>query len=145
MNTLETLMFEISKLFLTPVLAILSLMFVAALLGLGGFLAELAVRGTGRGGMRPLARFRAATMIPMGPALVAVSQGDTAGIAENLVIAFAAVIIALLSAAITYTVLTVRRRWLLEELEEILSVPYATQLAEVVPMAEAPMPEVAHV
>ncbi|MEJ2021720.1 MAG: hypothetical protein P8X43_06685, partial [Maritimibacter sp.] len=84
------------------------------------------------------------TMIPMGPALVAVSQGDTAGIAENLVIAFAAVIIALLSAAITYTVLTVRRRWLLEELEEILSVPYA-QLAEVVPMAEAPMPEVAHV
>ncbi len=179
MNTLETLMFEISKLFLTPVLAILSLMFVAALLGLGGFLAELAVRGTGRGGMRPLARFRAAnpgvsrdalelhllrrleplrvisrvapmlglvaTMIPMGPALVAVSQGDTAGIAENLVIAFAAVIIALLSAAITYTVLTVRRRWLLEELEEILSVPHRAPLAAVVPMSDAPMPEVAHV
>lgn len=157
MNTLETLMFEVSKLFLTPVLVILSLMFVAALLGLGGFLAELAMRAAGRQGEGPLTRFRAAhpqasrdavelhllrrleplrvisrvapllglvaTMIPMGPALVAVGQGDTAGIAENLVIAFAAVIIALLSAAITYTVLSVRRRWLLEELDRLLSAP----------------------
>lgn len=169
MTMLETLMFEVSKLFLTPVLVILSLMFVAALVGLGGFLAEAAMRWTGRGGMRPLARYRAAhpqasrdalelhllhrleplrvisrvapmlglvaTMIPMGPALVAVSQGDTGGIAENLVIAFAAVIIALLAAAITYTVLSVRRRWLLEELDEILSAPRAK--AQVVALPEA--------
>ncbi|MFN7982407.1 MAG: MotA/TolQ/ExbB proton channel family protein [Vicinamibacterales bacterium] len=60
-----------------------------------------------------------ATMIPMGPALVAVTSGNAKGIAENLVVAFSAVIIALLSAAITFTVLTVRRRWLLLELEAL--------------------------
>lgn len=172
MNTLETLMFEISKLFLTPVLVVLSVMFVLALVGLGGFLAEAALRGAGRGGAMPLTRFRAAnpgtsrdaielhllrrleplrvisrvapmlglvaTMIPMGPALVAVSQGNTAGIAENLVIAFSAVIVALLTAAITYTVLSVRRRWLLEELDTLLSAPLTPGVTA------APMREVAH-
>jgi biopolymer transport protein ExbB/TolQ len=62
-----------------------------------------------------------ATMIPMGPALVAVAAGNTRGMAENLVVAFAAVIVALLSAAITFVVQTVRKRWLLEELNDLLS------------------------
>lgn len=61
-----------------------------------------------------------ATMIPMGPALVAVSSGNAGGIAQNLVVAFSAVIVALLSAAITYLVLSIRRRWLLAELNDIL-------------------------
>ncbi len=43
------------------------------------------------------------------------------GIASNLVVAFSAVIVALLAAAITFTVLSIRRRWLLEELNELLS------------------------
>lgn len=62
-----------------------------------------------------------ATMIPMGPALIAVSAGNAQGMAQNLVVAFSAVIVALLSAAITYLVLTVRRRWLLEELDDLLN------------------------
>lgn len=62
-----------------------------------------------------------ATMIPMGPALIAVSNGNAQGMAENLVVAFSAVIVALLSAAIAYLALTVRRRWLLEELDTLLS------------------------
>ena len=57
-----------------------------------------------------------ATMIPMGPALLALTRNDAAGIGENLVVAFSAVILALISATITFFVLTVRRRWLLEEL-----------------------------
>lgn len=61
-----------------------------------------------------------ATMIPMGPALVAVSSGNAQGIAQNLVVAFAAVIVALMAAAITYTVLSVRRRWLLAELNALM-------------------------
>lgn len=61
-----------------------------------------------------------ATMIPMGPALVAVAAGNTKGMAENLVVAFAAVIVALLAAAITFVVQTVRKRWLLEELNALL-------------------------
>ncbi len=60
-----------------------------------------------------------ATMIPMGPALIAVSSGDAQGMAQNLVVAFAAVIVALLSAAMTFVVHSVRRRWLLEELDAL--------------------------
>ncbi|MDX9742016.1 MAG: MotA/TolQ/ExbB proton channel family protein [Gammaproteobacteria bacterium] len=61
-----------------------------------------------------------ATMIPMGPALIAVANGDSVGMAEQLVVAFSAVIVALLSASMTYAVLLVRRRWLMSELNEWL-------------------------
>lgn len=61
-----------------------------------------------------------ATMIPMGPALIAVAKGDSVGMAEQLVVAFAAVIVALLASAMTYVVLLVRRRWLLGEINNFL-------------------------
>lgn len=61
-----------------------------------------------------------ATMIPMGPALVAVAAGNAQGMAQNLVVAFAAVIVALLAASLTYVVLSIRRRWLLAELNTLL-------------------------
>jgi len=57
-----------------------------------------------------------ATMIPMGPALLALSRGDAGSVGENLVVAFSAVILALVAASITFFILTIRRRWLLEEL-----------------------------
>lgn len=155
MNTLETFLYEISKFFLTPVLALLCVMFTYALFALGGMLFDLALR-TVRGSVRlPLHRYASArpgasqeslelhllklieplritsrvapmlglvaTMIPMGPALISVSSGNAQGMAQNLVVAFSAVIIALLAAAITYVVLTVRRRWLLTELDALLS------------------------
>ena len=60
-----------------------------------------------------------ATMIPMGPALKSLSDGNLAQVSENLTIAFSAVILALIAASITYWVVNVRRRWLAEELVEI--------------------------
>ncbi|HEY0685297.1 MAG TPA: MotA/TolQ/ExbB proton channel family protein [Steroidobacter sp.] len=60
-----------------------------------------------------------ATMIPMGPALLALTRSDAQGVGDNLVVAFSAVILALVSASITFFVLTVRRRWLLQELRDI--------------------------
>ena len=60
-----------------------------------------------------------ATMIPMGPALKSLSDGNLAQVSENLTIAFSAVILALIAASITYWVVNVRRRWLAEELLEI--------------------------
>ena len=62
-----------------------------------------------------------ATMIPLGPALLALGDGDLATVGEQLVVAFAAVILALITASITYWVLTVRRRWLLVALKRIES------------------------
>lgn len=157
MNTLETLLYEVSKLFLTPVLIVLGLMFVYAFFTLGTLIFDLALRQWRGSARRPLALYQrrnpgatqdalelqllklleplkivsrvapmlglVATMIPMGPALVAVSSGNAQGIAQNLVVAFAAVIIALLAAAITYVVLSIRRRWLLNELNELLGTP----------------------
>ncbi|PWU71037.1 biopolymer transporter ExbD, partial [Ochrobactrum sp. POC9] len=43
---------------------------------------------------------------------------DGAAVGENLVVAFSAVILALISASITFYILTVRRRWLLQELRQ---------------------------
>jgi hypothetical protein len=60
-----------------------------------------------------------ATMIPMGPALMALSDGKLADVSRNLMVAFSAVIIALLAAAISYTVVNVRRRWYAADLAAI--------------------------
>ncbi|HWK55220.1 MAG TPA: MotA/TolQ/ExbB proton channel family protein [Hyphomicrobiales bacterium] len=70
-----------------------------------------------------------ATMIPMGPALMAVSAGDSTGMAQQLMVAFSAVIVALVSAAICYVILLVRRRWLLEEIDACLRGQAAAGLA----------------
>ena len=154
MNALEALLYELSKLFLAPVLLVLCAMFLFALFEFGRLLLDLALRWRGRPIRGSLARYLrrhphatqellelrllklieplriasrvapmlglVATMIPMGPALIAVAAGEVAGMAENLVVAFAAVVIALLSASICYVVLTLRRRWLLEELNLLL-------------------------
>lgn len=155
MNGIESALYEVSKFFLTPVLIVLSLMFLYALFVTGGLLLDLGLAAFGGQRRRALAAHAArnpgisqeqlelhllklleplritsrvapmlglvATMIPMGPALIAVSAGNAQGMAQNLVVAFAAVVIALLAAALTFTVLSVRRRWLLGELNDIVN------------------------
>lgn len=146
---LDRLMSDVSAVLMTPVLAVLALMFCYALVAMGGFLYELARRLLGRPVASGIARLAAragasqnelelqllkelerarivsrvapmlglvATMIPMGPALIAVSAGDSSGMASQLTVAFSAVIVALVSASICYTIVLVRRRWLLAEI-----------------------------
>lgn len=57
-----------------------------------------------------------ATMIPMGPALRSLADGHLADVSRNLMVAFSAVILALIAAAITYWVVNVRRRWYAQDL-----------------------------
>ncbi|PJK07857.1 biopolymer transporter ExbD [Lysobacteraceae bacterium NML120232] len=57
-----------------------------------------------------------ATMIPMGPALLALTRSDASSVGENLVVAFSSVILALIAASISFFVMTIRRRWLLQTL-----------------------------
>ncbi|NHB58849.1 MotA/TolQ/ExbB proton channel family protein [Acinetobacter sp. 194] len=59
-----------------------------------------------------------ATMIPMGPALLALSSGQAEQVGQNMVVAFSSVILSLVSASICFYILVIRRRWLLEELRE---------------------------
>ncbi|MCD0503942.1 MotA/TolQ/ExbB proton channel family protein [Bordetella petrii] len=60
-----------------------------------------------------------ATMIPMGPALLALGSHDGAAVGKNMVAAFSAVILALLAASICFFILTIRRRWLLQDLRDL--------------------------
>jgi biopolymer transport protein ExbB/TolQ len=71
-----------------------------------------------------------ATMIPMGPALKGLSDGNLAQVSDNLTVAFSAVILALIAASITYWIVSVKRRWLAEELAWLMA-------------ARSPVPEVA--
>lgn len=52
-----------------------------------------------------------ATMIPMGPALKALGDGQLADVSRSLMVAFSAVILALIAAALTFWAHSVRRRW----------------------------------
>jgi len=60
-----------------------------------------------------------ATMIPMGPALKSLADGNIQGISENLIIAFSAVIFGLVIASITFWIASIKKRWLAEELVAI--------------------------
>ena len=57
-----------------------------------------------------------ATMIPMGPALKALADGNIQGISENLIIAFAAVIWGLVVSTLTFWPASVKKRWFADEL-----------------------------
>lgn len=57
-----------------------------------------------------------ATMIPMGPALKSLADGNIQGISENLIVAFSAVIFGLVVASITFWIASVKKRWLAVEL-----------------------------
>jgi 5,6-dimethylbenzimidazole synthase len=150
MLAFDTVLFEIARLFLWPVTLGVLLSFVYAVYCLGAFGIEYLQRRRDPSRVLALQRHAEAsqeqmelvvlkhlegvrlcsrvapmlgliaTMIPMGPALVAVASGESQGVAQSLAPAFAAVIVALASASITFVVYTVRRRWLMRELVTVL-------------------------
>jgi biopolymer transport protein ExbB/TolQ len=151
MPVLEATLYDLSRLFLIPVMVLILASLAYAVVSLGGFAAEGVQRLRGRRasrlamhqrhtgcaaddlelvGLRRLEWLRivsraapmlglVATMIPMGPALLALGSNNSRAVGENLVVAFSSVILALVAASITFFVYTIRRRWLLEELRAI--------------------------
>ncbi len=154
---LETLMHQVGRIFLIPTLAVIALLFLYALLALGGFL----VCGWRRRGRAPgrethdlrhfdLLRWAAehpaaqgdewdvavrrlleaprivsrvapamglvAAMILMEPALRGLADGDPSALPGSLSAAFSALAVALVTASIAFWIVSVRRRWLAEEL-----------------------------
>lgn len=57
-----------------------------------------------------------ATMIPMGPALKGLADGNLADMSRGLMVAFSAVILALIASALTFWIVSVRRRWYAQDL-----------------------------
>ncbi|MFT5594871.1 MAG: biopolymer transport protein ExbB/TolQ [Oceanicoccus sp.] len=72
-----------------------------------------------------------ATMIPMGPALKSLADGNVQGISENLSIAFAAVIFALAAASLTFVALSIKKRWLAQDLVDLKHVLDSQQTPQV--------------
>jgi len=148
-NPIESLLFELSQAFQWPVMLLVLLVFVYSLLTLGAFLVEgyrrlrqpdevlvlpndpsLSIESLELLVLRELEGLRlcsriapmlglVATMIPLGPALLAVSSGKSGLAASNLGAAFAAVIVALVAASLAFAIYTIRRRWLLQELNQL--------------------------
>lgn len=146
----ENSLFQLAQTFLWPVTILVFAVFAYAVMSLGAFGVEWARRRKEPGrvlvltgasakspetlelavlkeleGLRLCSRVApmlglVATMIPMGPALVAVASGQSSGVAQSLAPAFAAVIVALVAASITFVIYSVRRRWLLAEMLAVL-------------------------
>ncbi|WP_417317374.1 MotA/TolQ/ExbB proton channel family protein [Emcibacter sp.] len=170
-RTLEDLMYQVSDLFMAPVLVLLVVLFFYSLYALGGFFVQGVQRNRGavqfrrllNDGLQPgtdtpkgyplaalavknssitkdeldvaaLGEMEAvrmvsrvapmlgliATMIPMGPALKSLSDGDVQGISENLIVAFSAVIFGLVVASITFFIASTKKKWLAQELVALL-------------------------
>ncbi|MFC7049663.1 MotA/TolQ/ExbB proton channel family protein [Emcibacter nanhaiensis] len=170
-RTLENLMYQVSDLFMAPVLVLLVVLFFYSLYALGGFFMQGVQRSRGTArfrkllsnglrsggdipkgyplvalavekqdvtkdeldvaalsemeGVRMVSRIAPmlgliATMIPMGPALKSLSDGDVQGISENLIVAFSAVIFGLVVASITFFIASTKKKWLAQELVALL-------------------------
>ena len=59
------------------------------------------------------------TLIPMGPALISLSQGNIQQMADNLVIAFSTTVIGLAVGGICYAVYIIRNRWYRQDLSDL--------------------------
>ena len=59
------------------------------------------------------------TLIPLGPALIGLSQGDIEQLANNLMIAFATTVVGLFAGSIGYVLTQVRKRWYWQDMADI--------------------------
>ena len=179
---IEEIMYEVSNLFLTPVLFLIGVLFIYAFFALGTFtgqwfqrrkylhdyrrtVQELSAGNTNSRtvkGYRLLNHFQrqpsatadsldilalkeleasriitriapmlglVGTMIPMGPALKSLADGNVQGISENLIVAFAAVTFGLVTASITFCLASIHKRWLASELHDIQMIRQARRHA----------------
>ncbi|MCA8959934.1 MAG: MotA/TolQ/ExbB proton channel family protein [Planctomycetes bacterium] len=60
----------------------------------------------------------AGTLIPLGPALMALSDGDLAALSSRLVVAFTTTVIGLVIGALSFVMHTVRRQWYVQDLAD---------------------------
>ena len=66
-----------------------------------------------------------ATLIPLGPALKALTDGNIQGMSDGLILAFSGVTLGLIAASLTYWIGNIKKRWYADELH-IIEVAKAT-------------------
>jgi cobaltochelatase CobN len=151
MSEFESVLYDLTRFFLFPIMSLILISLAYSLLALGGFIMEFWQRKRQTYAselasfsytliectsddlelwiLKRLENLRivtrtspmlglVATMISIGPALLALGEGQVSEVSSNMVVAFSAVILSLIAASITFAVLTVKRRFLLEELRD---------------------------
>lgn len=151
MSEFESVLYDLTRFFLFPIMSLILISLAYSLLTLGGFIMEFWQRKRQTYAselasfshtliectsddlelwiLKRLENLRivtrtspmlglVATMISIGPALLALGEGQVSEVSSNMVVAFSAVILSLIAASITFAVLTVKRRFLLEELRD---------------------------
>ena len=59
------------------------------------------------------------TLIPMGPALLGLAQGDMQSLSDNMIIAFGTTVVGLLAGVIAYMISMVRNRWYTQDFNDM--------------------------
>ncbi|MDK2973781.1 MAG: hypothetical protein PWP08_152 [Methanofollis sp.] len=59
------------------------------------------------------------TLIPLGPGLMGLSEGNIQALASNLVVAFSTTVLGLLVGGISYAVMVIRRRWYYQDFSDM--------------------------
>ena len=152
---IDSIMYTLSQLFLTPTLLLILLMFVYSFIAFGGFLYEAISRKRNHmhlytKGFYPVINYfktnnntsiddlelfaykrlentrnisriapmmgLIATLIPLGPALKALTDGNIQGMSEGLIIAFSGVTLGLIAASMAFWIGNVRKRWYADEI-----------------------------
>lgn len=140
---MEKFFYQLVMIFHYPIYILIFLMFMFSLYELGSFSARAIKRRLGKNhppqmsleemylkGLKALEPQRlvsriapllglVGTLIPLGPALIALAEGNTVELGRKLSFAFGAVSLSLISSAICYYTATVRKRWLIEDLKKI--------------------------
>ncbi|QFR49984.1 hypothetical protein FJR48_09710 [Sulfurimonas lithotrophica] len=152
---IDSIMYTLSQLFLTPTLLLILLMFVYSFIAFGGFIYEAISRKRNHmhlytKGFYPVINYfktnnntsiddlelfaykrlentrnvsriapmmgLIATLIPLGPALKALTDGNIQGMSEGLIIAFSGVTLGLIAASMAFWIGNVRKRWYADEI-----------------------------
>lgn len=59
------------------------------------------------------------TLIPLGPALMALGAGDTGVLSKNLIVAFTTTVVGLLISGISYAMSLIRKNWYAQDLSDL--------------------------
>ena len=81
------------------------------------------------------------TLIPMGPALLALGQGEMDALSENMIIAFGTTVVGLLAGVIAYTISMVRNRWYAQDFNDMEYI-YEILLAEPLEFTSEVIPDI---
>src|SRR3972149_5516685 len=130
LNLLQNILSVLSSAMLYPVMVLLVILFVWMIITIGGFVSEYFLQSKEQKMVKSLDKLRLmirvgptlglmGTIIPMGPALSALSQGDLEKLSSNIIIAFTTTVVGLAIGIAAYYLSTVKNRWINDDIKNL--------------------------